>query len=216
MFHFLTGLLLQLLVILSEYLTSIMHDIEPHFQWRDQYQSAKDQHSPFYGRTYSEFQFSQKVYNYFIHPQWDEFGSSTLYLKVLFVDYENGAAILEFIGEWNDCLHNDVKFLKREVVDPMIECGINKYVLICENVLNFHGSDDCYYEEWYEEVSEEEGWICMLNTLEHVEQELKDTRLQYFVNFGEQFNGLNWRSQKPKFVCQAVEALVYGDVKRLI
>ncbi|MEJ7675142.1 MAG: hypothetical protein WKF59_21170 [Chitinophagaceae bacterium] len=41
----------------------------------------------FYGREYSEFDFSQTVYNYYIHPQWDEFGSSTLYIKVLMADY---------------------------------------------------------------------------------------------------------------------------------
>ena len=193
-----------------------MHDIEPHFRWRDQYIASEDDHSPFYGNTNDEFGYSHKIYNYFIHPQWDEFGSSTLYMKLLFVDYDEHFAILELIGEWNDTLHNDVKFLKREVIDVLTKNNISKFVLICENVLNFHGSDDCYYEEWYEDVCEESGWICLINTLAHVEQEMKDTRLQYYINFGERYNDINWRLQKPKGVFKAVEAIVHGDVKRLV
>jgi len=193
-----------------------MHDIEPHFKWRDQYIASEDKRSPFHGRIYDEFRFTQKVYNYFIHPQWDEFGSQTLYMKILFVDYEEGYAIFDFIGEWNDCLHNDIRFLKREIVDLMIPEGINKYILLCENVLNFHGSDDCYYEEWYDDVKDDDGWIAMINTLDHVEQELKDTRIQYYTNFGGIFNNLNWRPQKPKHLFNAIEALLQGDIKRLI
>jgi hypothetical protein len=28
--------------------------------------------------------------------------------------------------------------------------------------LNFHSSDDCYYEEWYEDIADEGGWVTML------------------------------------------------------
>lgn len=191
-----------------------MHDIEPFYQWRDKYVASEDERSPFFGRVYDEFRFTKKVYNYFIHPQWDEFGSSTLYTKIIYADYEEGYAILEMIGEWNDCLSNDVMFLKREVADPLMEYGIHKFILICENVLNFHGSDDCYYEEWYEDVREEEGWICMINTLDHVSEEMKNTQLQYQVNFGEEFNDINWRPVKPKIFVKAIDALVNGELKR--
>lgn len=190
-----------------------MHDIEPHFRWRDQYVASEDERSPFFGREYDEFYFTNKVYNYFIHPQWDAFGSSTLYLKVLFADYERSYAVLELIGEWNDAIHNDIMILKREVVDVLQEAGINKFILVCENVLNFHGDDDCYYEEWQEEVGEEGGWICLLNTLQHVEDELAETGLQHFVVFGEPFNDVNWRPQKPARLFQAVEAMMQRQVK---
>jgi len=192
-----------------------MHDIEPYYRWRDFYIASEDQRSPFYGRIYDESQYSQKIYNYFIHPQWDSFSSNTLYLKVIFTDYEEGFAILELIGEWNDCLSNDIMYLKREVIDPLFEEGISKYILICENVLNFHGSDDSYYEEWYNDISDEGGWIVLLNALEHVEEERKSTRLQHFLNFGEPFNQVNWRPHKPKAIYQAIDALVNGQVPRL-
>ena len=55
-----------------------MQDIEPFYNWRHIYVSEEDQLSPFFGRQYSEFEFTQTVYNYYIHPQWDDFGSRTL------------------------------------------------------------------------------------------------------------------------------------------
>jgi hypothetical protein len=192
-----------------------MHDIEPYYRWRDKYIASRDEFSPFFGRIYDEFKFTKKVYNYFIHPQWDEFGSSTLYTKILFLDYEEGYAILEFIGEWNDALHNDIMLLKRNVIEPLQENGIHKFILIGENVLNFHGGEDDYYSEWGEEVREEGGWICFLNVHQHVEDEMKDARLQFHVNFGQNYNNINWRPHKPNLLFQAVEALVNGEVLRL-
>ncbi len=191
-----------------------MHDIEPHYNWRDHYIASEDERSPFYGRVYDEFYFTKKVYNYFIHPQWDEFGSATLYMKILYASYEDHFAIIELIGEWNDCLSNDIMFLKREVADQLFEQGIYKFILICENVLNFHGSDDCYYEEWYEDVKEEGGWICLINTLDHVAEEMKNTQLQYQINFGVEFNDINWRPHKPKAIFKTIDALVNGEVRR--
>ncbi|MCB0635131.1 MAG: hypothetical protein KDC54_00860 [Lewinella sp.] len=192
-----------------------MHDIEPYYHWREKYVAAEDERSPFYGREYSEFEFSNQVYNYFIHPQWDFFGSPTLYLKVLMADYEEGYAILEMIGEWNDCLHNDIMFLKREVIDEMIPAGIYRYIIICENVLNFHGDDDSYYEEWYDDVRDDNGWIVLLNTLPHVADELRDTEVDHYVHFGGLFNDVNWRPHKPERIYEAIEGLLQQETKRM-
>ena len=192
-----------------------MHDIEPYIKWRDYYVASEDDRSPFFGQIYDEFRFSNKVYNYFIHPQWDHFGSSTLYLKILYVDYDEGYAVLELIGEWNDCIDNDIMFLKRRVVDHLLKQDIHKFILICENVLNFHGSDDAYYEEWYEEVSERAGWICLVNTLNHVEDEMGETHLYHYVNFGDHFNGIPWRPQKPKTFCQHMNQRVATQKRHL-
>ena len=57
---------------------------------------------------------------------------------------------MEFIGEWNDYLFNDIMLLK--VIDPLRDGGVSKFVLIGENVPNFHYSDDAYYEEWFDDV----------------------------------------------------------------
>jgi len=190
-----------------------MHDIEPHFRWRDHYTSDSDELSPFFGRTYSEFTYTNKVYNYFIHPQWDDFGSQTLYAKHLYSDYDEGFAIIELIGEWNDALYNDIKFLKEEVADVLIEVGITKFVVICENVLNFHHDDNCYYEEWAEDIRDEGGWIAFINTLEHVRQELNQAMIDHYVFYGERLNGISWRPKKPRGVVKLVEERLHGVLR---
>lgn len=192
-----------------------MQHIEPFFAWRDKYIASKDKKSPFYGRKYSEFYYSNTIYNHYIHPQWDGFGSSTLYMKILFADYNKGFAIFEMLGEWNDALYNDVMYLKREVIDPMVEAGIYKFIVIGENVLNFHGSDNCYYEEWWDDIKDDDGWIVFVNLLKHVVEEMEDTQIQYYVNFGHHLDEVNWRPHKPKLLFKAIEALVNGQVKQL-
>lgn len=171
-----------------------MHDIEPFYNWRHIYIAEEDPKSPFFGRKYNEFEFTQTVYNYYIHPQWDDFGSHTLYLKIIYVDYELHFAIIELLGEWNDAIENDIMELKREVMDILYKKGIYKYILIAENVLNFHSSDKEYYQEWYEEVSEENGWIVALNMPEATQQDFKKKKLNYYIELMEL---AEWRVYKP-------------------
>jgi hypothetical protein len=192
-----------------------MHDLEPYYRWRDYYVSEEDENSPFVGREYSEFTYANKIYNYYIHPQWDDFGSETLFLKVLFVDYEEHYAIIEFIGEWNDAIGNDIMYLKRDVIDIFIEKEVYKFILIGENVLNFHADDDSYYEEWYEDISDERGWIVLLNTPKHVTQEMQQANIQDFINLGGGFMQVNWRPHKPEKLFAAIEALLGSNMRRL-
>ena len=192
-----------------------MHDIEPHFRWRDLYIASEDERSPFFGRKYSEFYFTNKLYNFYLHPQWDEFGSSTLYAKILFADYDQHYALIELIGEWNDTLHNDIMHLKREIADALMREDIYKFVFFCENVLNYHSGEDDYYSEWADEVREEGGWIALLNLRLHVETEMGETHLYRFLHYGAEYNDIQWRSQKPQLVFQLVEALVEFQPGRL-
>lgn len=192
-----------------------MHDIEPYFGWRGKYVSSEDEQSLYYGKVYDEFKFVNKVYNYFVHPQWDQFGSETLYLKVLFVDYDEGFAVIEFLGEWNDCLRNDIMFLKREIIDKMIHQGIFKFVLLCEHVMDFHASDDSYYEEWFDDIKEESGWICCLETRRHMQEEMNNQRLNHYVNYGAAFNLINWRKKKPLHLLEELERQLRQQTKSL-
>lgn len=180
-----------------------MHEIEPYYRWRDEYVAAEDERSPFYNTEYSEFEFDKQVYNFLLHPQWDHFGSNTLYLKVLFADYDRGYAIIELIGEWNDAINNDIMLLKREVIELLIAEGIDKFILIGENILNFHSSDDSYYEEWFDDVGE--GWIAGVNFRQHVINEFKQHNIDYFINFGGKLDDLSWRNNKPVQLFKTVE-----------
>lgn len=183
-----------------------MHELEPFFHWLDLYQSNKDENSPFFEREYSEFYFNNAIYNFVIHPQWDDFGSTTLYLKILYTDYTQQFTIIEMIGEWNDCIHNDIMVLKREVIEPMIDCGINHFILIGENVLNFHASDDSYYEEWFQEV--EDGWVALVNFREHVLQEFSDQHIDYYLNYGGELDELAWRKLSPMMFFNKVKDII--------
>ncbi len=183
-----------------------MHMIEPFFGWRNLYIASEDRLSPLSGRDYSEFEFEHAIYNFYIHPQWDYMGSPTLFLKILFVDYDEGFAIMEFIGEWNDAIENDIMTLKRDLIEPMMEEGIQRFVLIGENVLNYHYSDDCYYEEWFDEV--EDGWIAMVNFHEHVLSEFRSISIDQYIAMGGELQELDWRTFQPAQLYNKVDKIV--------
>lgn len=187
-----------------------MQDIEPYYSWRHLYIASEDDRSPFYERSYNEFEYDKQIYNFYIHPQWDDMGSETLFLKILFVNYETGFAIIELLGEWNDCINNDAMFLKREIVDLMIAEGINKFILIGENVLNFHASDESYYEEWHEDI--DDGWVAFLNFRKHVLTEFQRSNIDYYILLGGNINEVSWRTYEPNELFEKINQLV---MKRL-
>lgn len=183
-----------------------MHSIEPFYNWRSYYIASEDIRSPFYGRNYSEFEFTNSIYNYCIHPQWDSIGSPTLFIKILYCDYDTAFAIIELIGEWNDAIENDIMIFKRDIIDLMIVPGVNKFILIGENVLNFHYSDDSYYEEWFDDV--EDGWIAMVNFHPHVSAEFKKINIDNYFLLGGTLDEIEWRTYTPQHFFQKVDELV--------
>lgn len=179
-----------------------MQNLEPYYNWRHLYAAEEDKRSPFYGRQYSEFEYSQTLYNYYIHPQWDDFGSRTLYMKLLYVDYDLHFAILELMGEWNDAIENDIMTLRREVTDNLFSHRINKFILIAENVLNFHSSDDSYYEEWFEQLEDNGGWVAILNMPIQSKDEFFRSRLTHYVELMEMEQ---WRTLSPENLFHLIE-----------
>jgi hypothetical protein len=183
-----------------------MHEIEPFYNWDKFYSSTEDERSPFYGIEYNLVHYTNDIYGYYIHPLWDFIGSETLYIKILFTDYEKRFAVIELFGEWNDTLHNDIMHLKRNVIDLMVRERINKFILIGENVLNFHGSDDCYYEEWFEDV--EDGWIAAINFREFVFDEWKKYNLDSYINYGGTMEVEEWRTMSPVIFFERISKLI--------
>jgi hypothetical protein len=167
--------------------------------------AEEDPRSIFFGRTYSEFEFSQAVYNYYIHPQWDEFGSKTLYLKILFADYDAKFAIIEMIGEWNDAIENDIMELKREVLDKLMEEGIYKFIMIAESVFIFHSGDKDYYEEWYENMCDENGWAVIINMPESTQYDFKKRKLNYLI---ELIDLPDWRTYKAYHLFRKIDDML--------
>ncbi len=184
-----------------------MHYIEPHYTWRQLYIASDDPLSPFYGREYSEFELSQTIYNHYIHPQWDAFGSNTLYLKILFVNYDRHYCVIELLGEWNDTLYNDVMFFYRNVIEELLMQNIRYFILIGENVLEFHSDTTDYYEEWFDDLGGD-GWIICLNFRDHVVREFTDANIDYYLAFGGSFDELAWRSLLPDQLFERMNSLI--------
>jgi hypothetical protein len=168
--------------------------------------ASRDPRSPFYGYDNSEVFFTDTIYDHVIHPQWDNFGAETLFIKQLYTDYEEGYTILEFMGEWNDVLHNDIMNLKRDVLEPMMLEGIMHFILIGENLLNFHADMSDYYEEWFDEV--EEGWIALINFRDHVLREISDYSLDQYLIFGGDLDDFDWQRLAPKKMFAQVKNVV--------
>jgi hypothetical protein len=185
------------------FIFAAMHTIEPYFSWASLYDASLDERSPLYGRRYHDSLCTNTVYNYYIHPQWDEIGSNTLYIKILYASYELRFCVIELMGEWNDCLYNDIMYLKRNIAEHMIDEGINKFILIGENVLNYHASENDYYQEWCEDV--EDGWIAVLNLREHVIKEFETIFVGTYLAMGGRLNHLNWRPLSPEQLFVEVE-----------
>jgi hypothetical protein len=180
-----------------------MHTIEPFYNWQYLYLAEEDEQSPYYKQQHSEFEFTNTIYNYYVHPQWDGFGSENLYLKILFVDYEEGYIIIEMIGEWNDAILNDSMILKRNIIDILIKQNIYRYVLITENVLNYHSGGDEYYEEWYDDIKDEGGYIVWLNLAPSSQHDFVRSKIRHYVILKEIDN---WRTFKPNLLIEKLEA----------
>ena len=188
-----------------------MHELRPHSAWSLQYKATDDPQSPFYNEQGApENGAYHRMYDFVIHPEWDNIGCETLYVKQLYAAYDEGYVILELIGEWNDALHNDIMELKRRVIDPMLLEGIDKYLLIADNLLNFHGGESDYYAEWAEEV--ESGWIVFLNARDQVVQDLDAARLRPYVWVGERYRLGAWRAQDPLALCQGIDVLLQKNL----
>ncbi|MEI9956832.1 MAG: hypothetical protein WDM90_11135 [Ferruginibacter sp.] len=118
------------------------------------------------------------------------------------MDYEQNYAIIELIGEWNDAIENDIMTLRRDVTDILYAKGINKFIIIAENVLNFHSSDDSYYEEWREQVEEDGGWVVIIDMPQQSQYDFKKARLTNYIWLME---FPQWRTLKPEIVFQQVD-----------
>lgn len=183
-----------------------MHSVEPHFLWRQLYLASEDQRSPFYGYENSEVYFTDKIYDHLIHPQWDNFGAETLFIKQLYTNYESAYTILEFFGEWNDVLHNDIMTLKRDVLEPIMQEGIHKFILIGDNLLNFHAGEVDYYDEWLEELND--GYVALINFRPHLLDEIRQFGLDEYLLFGGELDHMEWYSWSPKKLFRTVDDLI--------
>ncbi len=182
-----------------------MHDIEPFYKWEYIYNAKMDKKNPFHRRKHNNIEYNESIYNYYIHPSWDSFGSETLYIKILYIHYELGFAIIEMLGEWNDAIENDIASLKRNIIDHLINEKIGKFIFITENVFNFHAGDKDYYNEWIEDIDTLEGWIIYLNMPIATQHDFCLIHLHKSIVL---YNMENWRTFKPIDIYQQLMLMI--------
>jgi hypothetical protein len=86
--------------------------------------------------------------------------------------------------------------------------GITKFILIGENVLNFHTSDDEYYSEWFDELNDLDGWVALVNFRTHVLEDLQSANIDQYFLLGGKLNSMPWRTYEPEGVFTNVEEMV--------
>lgn len=181
-----------------------MQDHEPFYGWLALYSHELDPYSPFHEVEHNLFEYDRSVYNYVAHPLWDSIESESLLLKILFADYNKGFAVIELFGVWNDLFTNDIRLLSENCLELLIQAGINKFILICENILQIYLESDDYYEALAEQV--EDGWVCLLRTREHVLEELSSYGIDQYFFWTPALDELRWRKLKPWQLLEKVES----------
>jgi hypothetical protein len=69
-------------------------------------------------------------------------------------------------------------------------------------VLNFHSSDDSYYEEWHEQLEDDNGWVAIVNLPEQSKYDFKKARLTNYINLMELDQ---WRTLKPEYIFNIID-----------
>ena len=181
-----------------------LHDIEPFYGWLDIYDHAHDPKSPFHEVQHSQFYFDRSINRIPAHPLWDTIGSESLLVKILYANYLEGYAIIELFGEWNDLYDNDFKLLAENCLTYLIDHGVKKFILVCENVFHAYVESDDYYEALQEEI--EDGWMCLIKPRANVLEEFQDYGLLPYFYQSPQLDSLQWRKFKPHQLYQLVNS----------
>jgi hypothetical protein len=190
-----------------------LRDIEPFFGWLALYSHEHDERSPFHDVEHNLFYYDRSINHIPAHPLWDDFGSESLLLKILFANYDRGYAIVELFGEWNDLYDNDFKLLAENCLTHLIDQGIDKFILICENVFHCYLDADDYYQALSEEL--EGGWICTLRPRQAVREEMEAYDIAPYFYWSPLLDELPWRRLKPHQLYELVDSRMRKVLGRL-
>ncbi|MBX3101122.1 MAG: hypothetical protein KF690_01280 [Bacteroidetes bacterium] len=171
--------------------------LEPFDGWLFIYSHDQDERSPFHEVEHNLFAYDRRIYTFDAHPLWDNIESESLLVKILYAQYDEGYAILELLGEWNDLHENDFRLLWDNCLHPLVTEGIYRFILICENVFNIYPDADDYYQNAQEELAEGEGWLCLLRARPQVLEELEAYGIGQYFFYSPLLESLRWRKLKP-------------------
>lgn len=185
-------------------MSDFLHDVEPFYGWLNLYNHEEDELSPFHEVQHNAFHYDRSINNIPAHPLWDEIGSESLLVKILYANYDDGYAIVELFGEWNDLFDNDYKLLCENCLTYLLDNGITQFILICENVFNIYLDADDYYDAMQEELGD--GWIALLRPRQAVLEELTEYRILPYFFHSPILDEIAWRKQQPSQLYRLVAA----------
>lgn len=188
-------------------MTSELRDIEPFYGWLALYSHENDPKSPFYEVAHNLFEFDRSINHIPAHPLWDDIGSESLLVKILFANYQQGFAIIELFGEWNDLFDNDFRLLSENCLSYLVDHGINKFILICENVFHIYLEEDDYYRAMEEELGE--GWIFALRLRKELKDEMRNYGIAPYFYWSEKIDSVNWRGLKPPQLYKVIDSRLH-------
>ncbi len=180
-----------------------LRDIEPFFGWLQWYNTENDPRSPFYEVEHNLFYYDRSINEIPAHPLWDDIGSESLLIKILYADYQAAYAIIELFGEWNDLFENDFRLLAENCLTYLVDQGINRFILVCENVFHAYLDSDDYYQAMQDEL--EDGWICILQARDSVKEEMEAYGITPYFYWNGILDELPWRRFKPFQLFHIVE-----------
>ena len=185
----------------------MFQEIEPFYGWLTYYSHEEDELSPYYGEEHNLFAFDRYIHTFCAHPLWDTIDSESLLIKILYANYDEGYAVIELLGEWNDLFLNDFKLLYERCLSFMVDNGVNKFIFIAENVFNVYLGPDDYYDAFQEEI--EDGWMCLLRGRPHVYAEFVQYNISRYFYWSVELDDLLWRKLKPwqvyEVVCKSMQ-----------
>jgi len=72
--------------------------------------------------------------------------------------------------------------------------------------MNLYGSDDSYYEEWFEDV--DDGWIAAVSFPQFIQDEFKRYNVDNYINMGGTLQIDRWRTLTPYALCEVTGRLI--------
>ena len=85
--------------------------------------------------------------------------------------------------------------------------------VIGENVLNFHGDSDDYYEDWFDRVLDMDGWIVGLNFKDFVLEEMQQFNVHRYINCNGPFAQVKWRPFKPDAIHELIQSFLQSWIE---
>jgi hypothetical protein len=97
---------------------------------------------------------------------------------------------------------NDFKLFTENCLLAFTAAGIDKFILICENVFNIYLENDEYYNAFQDEIPD--GWIALIRARDAVLEEITRYGLSGVFYWTKELDLMSWRKMKPDDIFEKI------------